>query len=155
MFKFLKRFYDQNEWQEVTYQEAVRTLSTTWHLNDQIIDMLAWANVIQCRFSELRVINEDINGNEMCLMPGLSLQVPIYYEYTDDGERVLPDHGNDLTQFVSDLMFYDSSDPEPMTIRDAYINIQEWTKEGVEFPEGLTPEILMIEWNGHIHADRT
>ena len=155
MFKYYKTYHGASECEEITYQEALDTLSTTWKLTDVIIDMLSCANRIWCRCSMIDVIEERRDGYPLSIIPGICCVAPIYYTYTDDGERAIPDHGDDVTQFVSDLIFYDSTAPEPITIEDAEDNISEWTKEGVELPDGLTPEILMIEWNGHIHADRT
>ena len=57
----------------------------------------------------------------------------------------------DIQVFINDLlMFAEEEDKTPMTLEDASINIQEWRKDGVDLPDGLTPELLMKLWNKSI-----
>ena len=55
---------------------------------------------------------------------------------------------DDRSFFVAMLLY--GNDPEPMTVSDAAISIQEWILEGIEIPAGLTPEYLADTWNRYI-----
>ena len=52
----------------------------------------------------------------------------------------------DLVSFVGITLLGDS-DPAPLTEEDAAIDIDEWTNEGVELPDGITASALASEWN--------
>lgn len=38
----------------------------------------------------------------------------------------------------------------PMSVPDAATNMQEWKKEGLYWPRGMTPEMLAEVWNTEI-----
>ena len=54
----------------------------------------------------------------------------------------------EIHAFVANLTLH--ADNEPITYNDAFIAITEWTKEGIEIPEGLTAQILADTFNGMI-----
>lgn len=53
----------------------------------------------------------------------------------------------EIRSFVFTTLLDGGCDRSPMTIDDARLSISEWTKEGVEYPEGMTPEDLAHAWN--------
>lgn len=59
----------------------------------------------------------------------------------------------DITNFVASFML--GEEHTPMTYEDARYTFDEWVKEGMELPEGLTPEIFADEWNGQIEHERS
>ena len=38
-------------------------------------------------------------------------------------------------------------DPEPMTAEDAAYTMSNWAAEGIEYPEGMTPDLMSAVWN--------
>ena len=60
--------------------------------------------------------------------------------WTPDGKTF-----RDVPAFVAGLLY--GEDPEPMTLDDAAYNLDQYRKEGRQFPEGITPGILAAEWN--------
>ena len=87
MLKFLKSFKDNSEVKEITYEEALDTLLTTYKDNDMTRDMLTIVNNIDCRFSWVFVHDVTDNG-ELCLIPGACNYIPDNFCYDDDGNRV-------------------------------------------------------------------
>jgi len=59
----------------------------------------------------------------------------------------------EIGAFVASVMI--GAEREPITYEDARITYGEWVKEGMEMPEGLTPEILADEWNAQIERERS
>lgn len=55
--------------------------------------------------------------------------------------------------FVASVMI--GAERDPITYEDARITYGEWVKEGMEMPEGLTPEKLADEWNDQIERERS
>lgn len=85
--KYFKRYYDKEERKEITYDEALDTLLTTYRDNDMTRDMLSTVNNIQCRFSTVYV--EDHSTKiPMVLMSGLWNMLPDGIEYDDNGNRI-------------------------------------------------------------------
>jgi len=58
----------------------------------------------------------------------------------------------ELTGFINNIFIHDSSDHEKMTLSDAVYNMCNWLADGVEIPEGITPEMVMMAWNRAIDA---
>lgn len=52
-----------------------------------------------------------------------------------------------LESFVAGLLVQGDTDQVPMTLDDARQAISEWRYEGVDFPDGLTPQMLSEEFN--------
>ena len=59
----------------------------------------------------------------------------------------------DITAFVACMMI--GEERNRMTYEDARYTYNEWVKEGMELPEGLTPEKLADEWNRQIEYERS
>ena len=70
--KFVKQFNDKHESFEVTYEEALNTLLSTYKDNEITRSMLTIGNYIPCRCSSIRVYDED----GLTAAPGLQNLVP-------------------------------------------------------------------------------
>ena len=61
---------------------------------------------------------------------------------------------DELMQEVSAFVaccFYDLHDePTPMDIAEATWTMENWRQDDVEYPEGITPEMLVEAWNSQI-----
>ena len=85
--RYFKRYHGKEERKEITYDEALDTLLTTYRDNEMTRDMLSIPNNIQCRFSTVYV--EDHSGKmPMVLMSGLFNMLPDDVEYDDSGNRI-------------------------------------------------------------------
>lgn len=42
-------------------------------------------------------------------------------------------------------------DPQPMTAEDAAYTMSNWSAEDVEYPAGMTPDLMAAVWNCLIH----
>ena len=85
--KYFKRYHGEEGRHEITYEEALETLLTTWRDNQMTRDMLTTPNNIQCRFSTVYV--EDHSGPiPFVLMSGLYNMTPDGIEYDDNGNRI-------------------------------------------------------------------
>lgn len=85
--KYFKRYHDREERTEISYDEALSTLLTTYRDNDMTRDMLTVPNNISCRFSNIYV--EDHSSKiTMVLMSGLWNDLPMDADYDDDGNRI-------------------------------------------------------------------
>ena len=71
--KYMKRFKSQEEdWQEVSYEEALRTILGTYRDCLDVRSMMSIANFIPCVYSEIRVYDDNgktAKEGEMCLIP--------------------------------------------------------------------------------------
>lgn len=72
---------------EITHEEALRTLLSTYRDNDMTRDMLTIPNNILCRYSTVYV-EDDSSGMTMVLMSGLFNQLPMNTDYDEDGNRI-------------------------------------------------------------------
>ena len=72
---YKKRFYDSDQWEEITYEKALDTVLTTYKDNEEVRSMLTIGNYIPCRFSEIRVY-EVRDGLLMTSMAGLQCLIP-------------------------------------------------------------------------------
>lgn len=87
--KYYKQFHDKpGERKEISYDEALNTLLTTYRDNDMTRDMLTTANRIDCRFSVVDVEEITEDGMRMVLMAGLRNMLPMGTEYDEDGNRI-------------------------------------------------------------------
>ena len=68
MLKYYKRYKDEEEEREISYDEALRTLLGTWRDTDLTHDMLTIQNNIECQYSWIRVDDPD---NRLKPIPGL------------------------------------------------------------------------------------
>lgn len=59
----------------------------------------------------------------------------------------------DISAFVANVLLH--AEHEPMTVNDAFIALGEWTREGVELPEGITAQRLADEFNRMIESERS
>lgn len=59
------------------------------------------------------------------------------------------DINTEIAAFVG-MLLLNEDDPQEWTIEDAEYNMQCWTEEEIETPEGMTAELLLAEWNSQI-----
>ena len=69
---YRKKFKSVPEWEEVSYEEALRTVLGTYKDNDEVRSMLTIGNYIHCMYSDIQVFDD--NGNtaksgQYCLIP--------------------------------------------------------------------------------------
>ena len=81
MLKYYKRMKDETDENEITYDEALRTMLGTWRDTDLTRDMLTIQNYIECMYSFIRV---DDPENELKPMPGLWNIVPDGIKYDEN-----------------------------------------------------------------------
>ena len=73
---------------QVTYDEAYNSLLGTYRDSDMTRDMLTIPNNIICRYSTIYVEDHSNPKMPIVLMSGLFNQLPMEYEYDDDGNRI-------------------------------------------------------------------
>lgn len=81
MLRYYKRFKGEETEQEITREDALRTLLGTYRDNDMTRDMLTVQNYIEIRFSFIRV---DDPENPLKPMPGLWNILPDDAVYDED-----------------------------------------------------------------------
>ena len=81
MLKYYKRMKDEDKEQEITYDEALRTMLGTWRDSDLTRDMLTIQNYIECQYSWIRV---DDPSTTMKPMPGLWNLIPDDVQYDEE-----------------------------------------------------------------------
>ena len=86
--KYFKRYHTKEDRAEITYDEALDTLLTTYWYNDMTRDLLSIPNNIWCRFSTVYVEDPKGDGDIEVLMPGLHTMLPMDVEYDEKGNRV-------------------------------------------------------------------
>lgn len=59
--KYMKRFWDNPDWKEVNYEGALHTLLGTFKDTEWTRSLLTIGNYIPCRFSEIRVYDDEGN----------------------------------------------------------------------------------------------
>lgn len=52
----------------------------------------------------------------------------------------------EVVSFLATCMLAEG-DPEPMTAEDAAYTMSNWTAEDIEYPEGMTPDLMSAVWN--------
>ena len=70
--KYMKRFKGEEEWIEVTHEQALNTVLGSYVDNDDVRSMLTIGNYIPCQFSEIRIYDDDgltAMAGLMCLIP--------------------------------------------------------------------------------------
>ena len=60
---------------------------------------------------------------------------------------------NETKAFVANLTLHGSL--SPIDLGEAEYNMRCWSEDGVEYPEGMTPELLAMIWNDMIKEERT
>ena len=85
--KYFKRYHGEEERKEISYNEALDTLLTTWKDTQMTRDMLSIPNNIHCRFSTVYV-EDHSSAMPMVLMSGLLNMLPDGVEYDDNGNRI-------------------------------------------------------------------
>ena len=86
--KYYKRYRTGEGRREISYEEALDTLLTTYKDNDMTRDMLMIANNIVCVFSTVYVEEVWDDDRILVLMPGLQNMLPLDAEYDDEGNRL-------------------------------------------------------------------
>lgn len=81
MLRYYKRFKGEETEQEITREDALRTLLGTYRDNDMTRDMLTVQNYIETQWSFIRV---DDPESELKPMPGLWNLLPDGVEYDPD-----------------------------------------------------------------------
>lgn len=85
--KYFKRMHGDSHREEITHEQALKTLLGTYRANDMTRDMLTIPNNIYCRYSTVYV--EDHSGKmAMVLMAGLMNDLPMDAQYDDEGNRL-------------------------------------------------------------------
>ena len=60
-----------------------------------------------------------------------------------------------IASFVASMLLDGATEHEYMTTDDAVTSIKAWNKEGIiDLPRGLTPGLLVDEWNRQIDAEK-
>ena len=88
--RFYKQFHGELARPEISYEEALGTLLTTYKDNDMTRDLLTVPNNIQCRFSTIYVEEYDTehpNYPPVVYMAGCFNNLPDH-RYDDDGRRI-------------------------------------------------------------------
>ena len=57
--KYTRRYYDKDEWEDVTYDDALFSLVGTLGASPAAVSMLKVGNHIPCRFAEIRVYDDN------------------------------------------------------------------------------------------------
>lgn len=69
---YKERLYDSENWEEITYEEALKIVLRTYPDNKEVRSMLTIGNYIPCRFSAIRIYNDE----GMTAMAGLQCLIP-------------------------------------------------------------------------------
>lgn len=83
MIVYSRLYNGDSNWETISYDEALKTVLTTFDDCDLVRDMLTVPNWITCR---LAVIGVKVDGR--VLMPGLAFAVPDGCEYDEKGNRL-------------------------------------------------------------------
>ena len=54
---------------------------------------------------------------------------------------------SNVRSFVATMLLDGGVNPVPITVEDCAYTMNEWDAEGIEYPEGMTAEMLMTAWN--------
>ena len=87
MLKFFRK-RDGEDREEVTYEEALKSLLTTYKDNDLTRDMLTVVNRILYRYGTISVEDHISPIDHLVYMAGYFNASPEGVEYDDDGNRV-------------------------------------------------------------------
>lgn len=58
----------------------------------------------------------------------------------------------EIVYFLNNLSYDRADEWEKMDLSEAIFTMCEWMADGVEYPEGMTPEKLMVHWNHYIDS---
>lgn len=87
MLKFFV-YHEPDDKHEVTREEAIRSLLSTFRDSDLTHDWLTVVNRIPYRFGTITVEDAEAGRPNKVLMPGLAYQVPAGSEYDGQGNRI-------------------------------------------------------------------
>ena len=88
--RYFKKYIDSDEKKEITYEEALKTLLTTYKDNDITRDMLTELDEIPCRLSTVFVekesnTNDKFNVGDKVIADGLVCEIVDAGEDIEDG----------------------------------------------------------------------
>lgn len=52
-----------------------------------------------------------------------------------------------MIEFINNLFLHQSETPAPITVEDAAYNLENFRADGVDLPDGITPETYADAWN--------
>lgn len=84
---YFKQYKTREARKQITEEEALKTLLSTYHDNDMTRDMLTIPNRIACVFSTVEV-EDDSTTPHMVAAAGVYNLLPMDAVYDDDGNRV-------------------------------------------------------------------
>ena len=58
---------------------------------------------------------------------------------------------NEVESFVSSCFLGLNDDPTPMDLAEATWTMENWRQDGVEYPAGMTAEMLVDAWNTTVY----
>ena len=87
MLRYLKQFKGENEWNEITKDDALRTVIGSYRDCDMTRDFLEGPNYIPCLFSTISVQKVTEHG-VLVPMAGMQCVAPDGAEYDDCGNRI-------------------------------------------------------------------
>lgn len=61
---------------------------------------------------------------------------------------------NETVSFLGTALLAEG-DPLPMTAEDAAYTMSNWAAEDIEYPEGMTPDLMAAIWNCLLHSNKT
>ena len=61
---------------------------------------------------------------------------------------------NETVSFLATALLAEG-DPLPMTAEDAAYTMSNWAAEDIEYPEGMTPDLMAVVWNCLLHNNKT
>lgn len=85
--KYYKQIKPDGERTEVPYEEALKSVLSTFRDNDMSRDMLTIPNNINCRYAWVYVV-DDSHSPGMVMIAGLWNVLPDGVEYDENGNRI-------------------------------------------------------------------
>lgn len=82
--KYFRKLRDKDEWEEITYGEALHIMLGTWKDNKYTRAMLTIPNWIECRFSTIKVADYTDAEHPRVRMPGFVNVLPDGMEYEEE-----------------------------------------------------------------------
>ena len=58
-----------------------------------------------------------------------------------------------MIEFINNLFLHQSEAPAPITVEDAAYNLENFRADGVDLPNGITPETYAEAWNDAVSYD--
>ena len=88
MLRYYKQYHGEDDIKEITYEEALNTLLTTWKDNDMTRDMLTIPNRIWCRYSYITIEDYKNETDRTVLMAGMENILPMGIDYDNNGNHI-------------------------------------------------------------------